>query len=377
MSGGARKKPTSGPGPKARQARPRKGKASARGNRSNARQFAPVAVGMDSIQGGLYQQGAKSQRVRHTEFVDDIDGTAGFSTVAYAINPGQADLFPWLSKIASRYEKFVMHDLSFVYVTEKSSATNGTVILAVDYDASDDAPSSKAQLLQNEDKERVAPWQKMTLRCSKHNLKDTLARFIRPGALPGGADIKTYDLGTLYVGTSGMADTSPVGELYVQYDIELQTPVLEESGAAFNNNIYTLATVNKQSTTNNTSFQVRYDWQGSNPDSDYYSVSPAGDITLPGGIYHITGWVEVNSNTPNSLTGAALDLKKNAVTVYNTGGTFSPSSFDATTNPATGVTLPLSGYVAVKTGDVVSVAARGTVSAGYVDIQSYINIVAQ
>lgn len=51
------------------------------------------------------------------------------------------------------------------------------------------------------------------------------SRFIRGGNLAANLDIKTYDIGQLIVGTQGMADATAAGELYVEYEIELRTPL--------------------------------------------------------------------------------------------------------------------------------------------------------
>jgi hypothetical protein len=51
-------------------------------------------------------------------------------------------------------------------------------------------------------------------------------KFVRSGALAANLDLKTYDVGQLVVATQGMADTTSVGELYVEYEVELCTPIL-------------------------------------------------------------------------------------------------------------------------------------------------------
>jgi len=333
--------------------------------------MAAVAVGMDPISGGLFRQGAKSQVVTHTEYVGEIAGSTGFKVAAYALNPGQPGLFPWLSKIASRYEKFRFKNLEFLFQTEKSSATNGTVIFAVDYDASDDKPDSKTQLLQNEDKERAAPWQKFSLKCSRHNLTDTLARFVRPSAVPGGADIKTYDLGTLYVGTSGMADTSSVGELYVRYDVELMTPILEETGVAYNNRAYVLQTLNFQVQTSGvwSAFNGVNLIELKNPDVDAYSISPSGDITVPPGVYQISGWTN-HTGSGTTTTVAFNDIFLNGVSIYDLSGSMQPPR---QSSPGTSyINLPLNGIVTTKDGDVITIrsatTATGPVAGAYVEI---------
>jgi hypothetical protein len=52
--------------------------------------------------------------------------------------------------------------------------------------------------------------------------------FVRPGAQPLGTDVKMYDTGNLFVCTQNVTTASAVcGELYVEYEVELLTPIWE------------------------------------------------------------------------------------------------------------------------------------------------------
>lgn len=48
--------------------------------------------------------------ITHREYVGDISAGTGtpsvFNVTQYAINPGQQNLFQWLSRIASNYESY-------------------------------------------------------------------------------------------------------------------------------------------------------------------------------------------------------------------------------------------------------------------------------
>jgi hypothetical protein len=77
-------------------------------------------------------------------------GNTAFSILGqYAINPGQAATFPWLSSIAKNYEKFKFLMLEFYTVPQVSgfatAGQTGEVVLSVDYDASDAAPANYQQ----------------------------------------------------------------------------------------------------------------------------------------------------------------------------------------------------------------------------------------
>lgn len=320
---------------------------------------------MDSIKGGLFSKGASTHRVQHTEFVSDISGTTGFAVRTVPINPGQSSLFPWLSSIAARYEKYRFRSLRFIYETNKSTATNGVVVLAVDYDAEDDVPATKSQLLQNEDKERGAPWQKFHMQCSEHNLRKSLGMFVRPGAVPSGVDVKTYDLGQLFIGTNGMADTSVVGELYVEYDIELETPVLEESGLAANHSIYSVMQFNKISPLLGGPNQIPFDREWLNPDPTYYKNDGAGNLTLPPGAYLVTGWANLGFSSAAINGQMLVDFRQNNFSIVTGGGASQPgfNMYIASTDTGA-LTVPFIYGIVTKEGDSISVyvTVSGTVT---------------
>jgi len=57
-------------------------------------------------------------------------------------------------------------------------------------------------------------------------------RFTRPGPLAANLDIKTYDVGSLFVCTvDGSGPNIPWGKLWVEYDIDLYIPQLSPFGA--------------------------------------------------------------------------------------------------------------------------------------------------
>jgi hypothetical protein len=164
-----------------------------------------------------------------------------FSLQQFAVNPGQAGLFPWLSSIAKNFEKYQFEYLEFVYKREVSeyaaNGQTGKVIMSFDTDASDPAPTSKQQMEDTDPHCDCMPSENMKLVVPSAMLKKLNdACFVRPGALPANTDIKTYDIGVLNVACQGTAANTSVGELHVSYRLRLMIPVLEAglniSGAA-------------------------------------------------------------------------------------------------------------------------------------------------
>lgn len=174
-------------------------------------------------------------RIRHREYIADLTAEGSspslFKSSGYPINPGLIGTFPWLSQIAPRFEKYRFDLLKFDFETEAATSLGGSVILTVDYDASDSAPTSKVQAMAYKNAVRSAPWEESCHVSAKEDLSQQKAYFVRSAAAPAATDIKLYDVGNLFacsqnIGTGG----ATLGELYVEYDILLMTPQLQSEG---------------------------------------------------------------------------------------------------------------------------------------------------
>nr|WRQ65929.1 structural protein [Tolivirales sp.] len=168
-------------------------------------------------------------RVQHREYIDDVIGNSAFTIQRYEVNPGLEAVFHWLYVIAARFESYTINRLRFIYEPTSSTQTSGTVMLGIDYDASDDSPLDKISFMAMKSSVRSAPWGQVILDCSPKDIhKMAKEKYIRGAALLPNLDVKTYDVGNMYAAVQGMATTAAVGELYVEYDVTFLTPVLEE-----------------------------------------------------------------------------------------------------------------------------------------------------
>lgn len=164
-------------------------------------------------------------RIRHREYIQDVSGSIAFSNSSLNINPGLASTFPWLSNMAMNYESYLFRKLRFDFETAKSASTSGEVILAIDYDASDAAAATKSQLMSYYSAVRGPTWTEISCIADPSDLqKFGVQRYVRNAPLASNLDIKTYDVGILNLATNGCADTSALGSLFVEYEIELITP---------------------------------------------------------------------------------------------------------------------------------------------------------
>lgn len=169
-----------------------------------------------------------NMRVVHREYLADINLTsAGFDLqFQFGINPGNIALFPWLSQIAQRFELYSFKALRFIYEPQTATTTTGTIMLAIDYDASDPPPTSKTQMMSYDNAVRSPPWFACTHQSTSGDLHRLKTNYVLSGEPPTQSDIKTFDIGNLYVAVQTDSATLPIsaGELYVEYDVELITP---------------------------------------------------------------------------------------------------------------------------------------------------------
>lgn len=200
---------------------------------AKTRQGAPVSVGVITNTGKpRFVNRGEDIQVTHREYISDITAaTAEFSVVFnQLINAGNVNLFPWLSQIASRFESYVFRQLRFLFETETSTGDTGFVLMTIDYDPTDAAPTSKPVAFNYQGAVKGAPWQCFTHVSTLSNLTKRKTYFVGTNVT---ADA-LRDTGRLYVCCGGnAASPARVGELWVEYVCELMTPHIDSTQAVF------------------------------------------------------------------------------------------------------------------------------------------------
>lgn len=167
-------------------------------------------------------------RVVHREYIGEIGGAVGFEARQHPINPGLISEFPWLSKIAQRFESYRFRRLRYIFETESPTSTTGSVMGAIDYDPSDPAPSNKIQAMAYRNSVRSPPWADFHMVSESEDLSKRKSYFVRSGTVSG--DLALFDTGNFFLCVQGQAGTAIIGELYVEYDVDLMTPQLGDPG---------------------------------------------------------------------------------------------------------------------------------------------------
>lgn len=183
--------------------------------------------------------------IRHREFIQDINSSVVFqninigtgATSQNSIQPGNPNLFPWLSQIAANFELWAPRGIMFEFrSTSTDTAVNttnanpaiGAVIMATEYNTYNAPFANKQQMESYEFAVSCKPSCSMLHAVETKKSKTAIDHlFVRTGAIPTGADARLYDLGSFQIAASGMQTSGfAIGELWVTYEIEFQKPRL-------------------------------------------------------------------------------------------------------------------------------------------------------
>jgi len=178
-----------------------------------------------------------SVRLRHREYLQDVfaGGSSTFSNTTFSINPGLSNTFPFLAQIAGNFEEYHMHGLVFEFVSTtspyNSSAAMGSVIMAMEYNASSPPYTSKPQMENSDFAVSARPDKSLIygVECANNASNNY---YIRSGstALP----LTTTDLGLFNIATlTPIPAGTTLGELWVSYDVELFRPHISPDRAGY------------------------------------------------------------------------------------------------------------------------------------------------
>lgn len=295
---------------------------------------APVNIGVDENMRAPRQRTSRNgnHHIAHTELIQTVTGTDAFSNATIPINPGLNASFPWLSAIAPNYESYKFKKLVFRFVNSIGSQTPGTIYMVPEFDVHDAPPTSEQQISSYEGCSEGSVWTRHTYNCAKHNLSKRSSYLVRTGLAPANTDLSLYDVGFLNMATVDCGSTLKIGKVWVDYEIELQTPQMGSIAVG-----------------NALSAKIS--------DSDKFLSNPtlSGNApltaTATGGVLTITALRSFQCNLSGSVSGATL-----------TAATFSGTAVQATASvpTSTAATLVFEGTINfVNPGDTYIVTAAG------------------
>jgi len=177
----------------------------------------------------FHKDGPRGTRITEREFIGDIrsgsivDGSTIFNSRTFVINPTNAELFPWLSRLAPLYDQWQPNGIVIEFVSTSSeyngsSQALGTIIMATDYDPYDTPFASKPEMENSDYACSTKPALSLV-----HGIE--CAQSERPSKilytdLLNGAPKTSTSLGSFQVATQGMSTAGvSLGELWISYDI--------------------------------------------------------------------------------------------------------------------------------------------------------------
>lgn len=253
--------------------------------------------------------------VRHREFITTVNSSTNFAVQAsFDINPGNYYLFPWLAGIAARFQEYKIRGMVFHYVPTSGSAvasTNaalGAVMLQTSYRASDAAPASKIEMLNEYNSNESVPCEAFChpIECDPKENPFNI-QYVRSNATTTVEDKLLYDLGTTHVAVAGCQTTgNPIGDLWVTYEVELKKPIVSsnitQTVRSFSANATPASISNFFATVNTSLGSLPVTLGASNAITFAKGVTGTFQMTLILG----TGLTAINSWSAPSLTNCSL-----------------------------------------------------------------------
>jgi len=170
-------------------------------------------------------------RIHHREFCRDVSSSAVFAVSQFLpVNPGNEDIFPWLSPVATRFESYRFESLKFIYEPLVPTTAAGVILMAMDFESADPLPSSKQVMMSYKSSVRCSLWESCELKLAKADMQKIKDKFTLDHAPSTSTDVRLYDVGNLAIASTGAAASAVCGELYVEYDVIVETPQIETSG---------------------------------------------------------------------------------------------------------------------------------------------------
>lgn len=167
------------------------------------------------------------------DFIGYVSSSTADVITKYACNPGQYASFPWLVDIANNFVKYRFTSLRYKYLSTSASALNstntalGTINLRWQPDPTIPTDTTVFAMQNSTNCKRQSPSSSIDYPVVLSGTGN-YSRVVRSAAQPSGTDLRMYDYGYLEVGTTGSQAAAVIGELWVEYSVELMDPIYKQ-----------------------------------------------------------------------------------------------------------------------------------------------------
>jgi len=160
----------------------------------------------------------------------------GTTTVSSDLIAGNTTAFPFLSGIATRYDKIKWHALKMRWIPAVPTTTGGTISMYFDSDRKDAGATSVTDAMQNANCKTSPVWDRMVYSCSKKQLRSN-EMFTTTGNSTADANAentfqspgRVHFVSTPLTGVTFSSATT-IGYLELDYHVELCFPTNPQTG---------------------------------------------------------------------------------------------------------------------------------------------------
>lgn len=197
-----------------------------------------MAIQQRGNRGSMNANGKKLTVVRR-EYIQEVKGFNTAGSISVSKVPITVDTFPWAKHFSSLYESYKIKRCSFEYVPIVSSTTPGFVILAPDYDPTDEhvAADGKVKFTNMMGAKSGNSWAPVNCPLDPEALSKQKVLYTDSALTVTGAEARQSRAGNLWVVVGSNGTTDSIGELWVSYVIEFETPQIGKPKAATADNI--------------------------------------------------------------------------------------------------------------------------------------------
>lgn len=186
---------------------------------------APVAMSNIVRTSSRRTNGRGHFTVKHREYLSNQNSTTSPNGVLtlFDVNPGLPVFASWLSGIAYNFEHYRIKSCKLMYLTSCGTDRDGRITLGFipDNDVNFVPPVNQHDMTAIGDTVSGGVWSNLSM-----NIPSQGKKLVRTTTLADNEDLSLYDNGIALVMVSGSDVSSSIGDLYIEYEIELMDPVL-------------------------------------------------------------------------------------------------------------------------------------------------------
>jgi len=224
-------------------------------------------------------------RIKHRELVQ-----ANVANAAWRINPVDGSTFPYLSTLATMFDKYKFHSLNFVVVSASSTIVDGRWYCSWDPDSEDLPPVTQSDAMAVRDSLSMPRWQSgnLPVRCDK--------------------TVKYCSFKTDALKDTGRFTMFPSGaqDLYVEYDVELMDPQNSSAVTVFGGSTVANSIAVKPST---------------RMGNDFVVALGNGQYEVSNGFYQFSWYLKGTTllNDPPQITNGSMIVRRSLVGTTEAG----------------------------------------------------------